>query len=137
MSTRTKREKKPTHTLTILKADGTREVRDVVPDLRTLQGAVGGLIEPIGFFKTFEGRRCQAYCNEEGWLHSLPLNMRASRLWLEQYPAAQALVGDVAIVVKKKKEEEVGKTRRPTCGHSACSQHYIDTGSAECVEKGA
>lgn len=22
----------------------------------------------------------------------------------------------------------------PECGHSACSQHYIDTGSRECVE---
>lgn len=23
----------------------------------------------------------------------------------------------------------------PSCGHSACSQHYIDTGSRQCVEQ--
>jgi hypothetical protein len=24
----------------------------------------------------------------------------------------------------------------PQCGHSACSQHYIDTGSVECIDRG-
>jgi hypothetical protein len=32
------------------------------------------------------------------------------------------------------REHRSGRDSRPACGHSACSQHHIDTGSAECVE---
>lgn len=32
------------------------------------------------------------------------------------------------------REHRSGRDSLPTCGHSACSQHHIDTGSAECVE---
>ncbi len=28
----------------------------------------------------------------------------------------------------------LGAGRGPKCGHSACTQHFIDTGSRECVE---
>jgi hypothetical protein len=31
-------------------------------------------------------------------------------------------------------EDAADPSESPACGHSACRQHYIDTGSSECVE---
>lgn len=55
------------------------------PELAVLQGAVVGYIETVPFFTTYEyeGRMwpCVAYCNEEGKLDGLPVNVEATILW--------------------------------------------------------
>lgn len=43
-----------------------------------------------------------------------------------------ALLEANAVLAQYDAQREKG----PACGHSACSQHYIDTGSRECVEAG-
>ena len=91
--------------ITILKTDGTHETRQVdKTDLKMLQKAVGGLIETIPYLGKFEGKACEAYCNEEGLLDGLPFNGPATNLWLENlkgkgelahYPK---LFGDIVII---------------------------------------
>jgi len=67
------------------------------PDLKTLQGLVGGYIETVPHLTSVElpgGRRvrCTAYVNEEGRLMGMPKNPEMSRLWkselLRQKPSA-------------------------------------------------
>jgi hypothetical protein len=66
--------------------------------LQKLQDRVGGWIETIPFFTEFEGRRAVAFCSEEGKLNGLPLNRKATELWLEQFKTDDVLVGTVAVV---------------------------------------
>jgi len=66
--------------------------------LPALQGIVGGYIEIVPFFSTWHGERCVVFCNEHGKLNGLPMNVRATAFWLQQYPTSDYLVGDVAIV---------------------------------------
>lgn len=102
---------KNTHKVTILKTDGTREVKECnrTTEYDTLSHAVGGCIETLHLFDTFEGKKCRAYCNEEGRLHALPFNRLASLAWFEGVPAKykdrvdtgrMQLVGDIAIIQK-------------------------------------
>jgi hypothetical protein len=78
------------------------------PSLEALQEAVGGFIEAVPYFDTYthEGElcRCVAFCNEEGKLKELAVNLEAMKSWI---PALKAhgidkifdvLVGPVAIV---------------------------------------
>jgi hypothetical protein len=55
------------------------------PDLKFLQGAVGGYIQEIPLFNTidFDGHihDCVAFCNEEGKVDGLEFNIQATRLW--------------------------------------------------------
>ncbi len=70
----------------IYRADGSVEtvvLGDRVVLLEELQRAVGGYIEAV------PGTHARAYCNEEGRLLGLPLNLRASAHF------RQILVGDV------------------------------------------
>ena len=89
------------------------------PDLKTLQGLVGGYIETVPHLTSVElpgGRRvrCTAYVNEEGKLIRLPKNQEMSRLWkselLRQQPGASfryepELHGSVVFVYKLQQRE--------------------------------
>jgi hypothetical protein len=62
-------------------------------ELLTLQMAVGGLIEA----KTLEGDYT-LFMNEEGKLMQLPINERATEIWLANFPNfPDVIVGDVVI----------------------------------------
>lgn len=67
--------------LTIIRADGVIQTRTCRPELRDLQELVGGLIEQIPHFTQYEGRKCVAWCNEEGRINGLPRNAAATALW--------------------------------------------------------
>lgn len=64
--------------------------------LEEMQEVVGGLIERV---QTKVG---DMYCNEEGLLHGLPWNMRASRLMQERWGYGE-IVGDVLVMLRKGK----------------------------------
>lgn len=85
-------------TLTIIRPNGQREeatFTQALP-LEALQTAVGGFIEIVPHFNTFEGKRAVAFCNEEGKLHGLQHNTHATRLWLNRH--GDYLVGSIAII---------------------------------------
>jgi hypothetical protein len=72
------------------------------PTLDQLKDIVGGYIELIPRFNTFEGKPCIAFCNEMGKLHGLPVNLKATNLWMDAYGGSVSpdyLVGSIAIVV--------------------------------------
>lgn len=92
-----------TYHLTTLHADGRRTTaqQDDPPSLEQLQAAVGGYIEAVPHMARFEGRVCQAFCDEEGKLTGKPLNDQATRAWYECLGITDAddhLVGDVIVV---------------------------------------
>lgn len=78
----------------------THHIQPKAFSLEQLQKAVGGYIETIGFFTTFEGKRCKAYADEEGKVHAKAFNRIATYLWQEQFQNATTLVGDVAILTR-------------------------------------
>jgi len=87
----------------IYKADGKVEQRhyEATPSLEGLREAVGGPIEAVPYWHSFNGARCVAFCNEEGKLNKLPLNVKATALWLNYVPhmlGHDVLVGDVIIL---------------------------------------
>jgi hypothetical protein len=82
------------------------ELTEPVP-LKLLQEAVGGYIEAVPYFSTYEGEPCVAFCNENGKLDGLSLNIRATEAWdigmggpLARGGRAMSdvLVGDVIII---------------------------------------
>lgn len=94
--------------LTVLHPDGTSTATEYEKSqqLEVLQKAVGGSIELIGGFNRFNGRACQAYCNEEGKLDGLAPNLKATALWalcLRRLPG-DVLVGCVAVDQTLQKE---------------------------------
>ena len=99
-------------TLTIIDAYGGTTVKHYTTPipLEHLKKAVGGYLEVVPLFSRFGGKKCVAFCNEEGKLDGLPLNLTASALWIESvrqlsiddpgYPPSveDVLVGSVAII---------------------------------------
>jgi hypothetical protein len=79
-----------------LTAEGNASIIDLVADsneLLTLQMAVGGLIEA----KTLESGYT-LIMNEEGKLQGLPVNSRATEIWLANFPNfPDVILGDVVI----------------------------------------
>lgn len=89
----------------VIRVDGTIEATEIVkqPKLEELQAAVGGYLEGVPLLDTYEGADCIAYCNEEGKLKRLPMNVKASRAWNDALTAKghsmhDVLVGDVVII---------------------------------------
>jgi len=72
----------------ILKVDGTTEQMGQNPSLEELQAAVGGYIEMV---RTING---YMYCNEEGKLLGLPMNLAATNMLLFD----DVVVGDVVVM---------------------------------------
>lgn len=87
--------------MVILHAKGgetTKDYTDTVP-LADLQAAVGGYIQLVPGFRKFRGQYCVAFCNEEGKLHGMEVNMEATISWWKgSGHGGDALVGDVAIL---------------------------------------
>lgn len=72
------------------------------PKLEKLQQIVGGYIEHVPFWTTYNNHPCIAFCNEYGKLNGMPLNQVATSLWLSaiqqpNYP--DHLVGQIALIV--------------------------------------
>lgn len=88
-----------------LTAEGNASLIDLTADsneLLTLQMAVGGLIEA----KTLEGGYT-LYMNEEGKLDNLPINERATEIWLANFPNfPDVILGDVVIAGGRDEEGE-------------------------------
>jgi hypothetical protein len=82
----------------VIKTSGKIERMDM-DSLQDLQKAVGGYIEAISI--NWENRELTVYCNEEGRVHELPINM-ACCMWLSQngmYPALETPIhGDVVVI---------------------------------------
>jgi len=72
------------YTLTTIHTDGTiiHLYLDRAPTLQQYQDEVGGYIQEVPHLTTFRGKRCVAYCNEEGLILNLKFNPTASDLWL-------------------------------------------------------
>lgn len=69
--------------------------------LEKLQQMVGGYIEVVPYFTSYEGERCIAFCDEEGKLKGKSVNAVATNLWYDQFAEiaqADVLVGDIVIV---------------------------------------
>ena len=62
-----------------------RHILKTPPDLKYLQGCVGGNIETVPYFDSIEHNGvlhdCVAFCNETGKLDGLDLNEDATGLW--------------------------------------------------------
>lgn len=90
--------------ITTIKADGTVEylALDRPAALEELQAAVGGNLELVPLFDYYRGDECVVFCNEEGKLHGLPVNTRATEDWNLNLGIGNSLVdvlcGDVAVV---------------------------------------
>lgn len=71
------------------------------PTIEQLHAAVGGYIEMVPFFTTFEGNECVAFCNEEGKLEGLPPNIPAQILWqiaVRRVIRDDLLVGPIVVI---------------------------------------
>jgi len=82
--------------LVVIQPDGSEtrtEYRGFEPGLEILQKAVGGYIELVRV--TYDGRLCDAFVNEEGKLHGLAINGRATQLCAEFLD--DVIVGPIAI----------------------------------------
>lgn len=89
------------HKLTTIHIDGSVTTQDVAKvKLDDLQRIVGGYIELIPQFPAWEGKRCRAYCNEEGLLKGMLVNQRATQHWRSVRPHRDTLVGPVVIETK-------------------------------------
>lgn len=80
----------------------TREF-DRPPSIQVLHEAVGGYIEAVPYFDTWKGKRCVAFCNEQGKLYNLPFNPTATMLWKsllkqQRLDLNDSLVGNVIIL---------------------------------------
>lgn len=64
----------------IVTPDGASELRPITPDLATLQGLVGGLIQPVRGYLEDAEVAWTAYVNEEGKWEGAPFNPYATAL---------------------------------------------------------
>jgi len=81
-------------------ADGLEVAKeyDRAPTLTELQDAVGGgYIEAVPKFEEFRGVVCVVFCDEEGKLKGLPVNMKATTHWNQNVRTDDFLVGPIAI----------------------------------------
>jgi len=88
----------------IYKVDGTIEKVDLdkPPELELLKKAVGGYIELVPGLNKIKRTPCVAFCNEEGKLQGLPLNIKATELWANsgafKHILSDVLCGDVIVI---------------------------------------
>lgn len=76
-------------------------VQEIVPDLDTLQGIVGGYIEAVSYDGTWH-----AYCDEEGKIKRKPVNPFATALaYGLGWPKGDMLVGDVVFLGESESED--------------------------------
>lgn len=86
----------------VIHPDGLTEVTDLKEDLKTLQGLVGGWLEAVyGAHDETGAPQVTILCNEEGKIHNLPLNRKATALWYAIDPLARGrdtLRGTVVVI---------------------------------------
>lgn len=92
-----------TNKMIVLFADGrvVEEEKHSRVLLTELQAAVGGYIEVVPGFHTYEGNACVVYCDEEGKLKDKPVNATASQAWEDALGMfiGDVLVGDIVVLV--------------------------------------
>lgn len=91
---------KKNYAVFIFRASGAVEktIQPKKPSYEQLSKAVGGYIENIPYFTRYgDYKRGMAYANEEGIIHRLPMNHKATRAWQDSvtFPLSQGLAGDV------------------------------------------
>jgi hypothetical protein len=89
--------------VTIINANGatTDSKQAKCPELKQLRDAVGGHIEALPYWDEWQGRQCVAFCNEEGKLDNLPLNIPATMMWqaaMEPNKLDDVLCGNIIII---------------------------------------
>lgn len=76
------------------------------PSYDVVRAVVGGLVQHVPDFHEYNGKRCEVFCNEEGLLLGLELNVEATTAWRtylqKKYPGQwdpemAHLVGDIVI----------------------------------------
>jgi Domain of unknown function (DUF3846) len=89
--------------ISIIHTDGRTEKQALErkPTLEELQNRVAGCIAVVPGFTVLDGRRVVAYCDEEGQLKRLHINLAATTIWHEQigHPR-ECLVGPVVVVTR-------------------------------------
>lgn len=78
----------------VVPVEGEAEVREINPDLESLQAIVGGYLEAVQLSS------CHLYCDEEGKLKAKPINRKATVLarTLGWPRSRDVLVGDVVFL---------------------------------------
>jgi hypothetical protein len=91
-------KKVETLTMVVMQADGGVWEAQIRPREagRVLHEAVGGYIEQVPLFDSFNGQPCAAFCDEHGKMKGYPVNQLATLLWTAR--GQDYLVGDVAVV---------------------------------------
>lgn len=81
---------------------------DRQPSIERLHAWVGGFIELVPHWEHHNGRPCVAFCNEEGKLHELPVNHRATMMWWNVLGRRvdDVLVGTVVLLIDLPDDEE-------------------------------
>jgi hypothetical protein len=80
----------------ILKIDGTTSVAEFKSETSyaALSIAVGGYIERVRLL----AHNIEMYLNEEGKIHRLPINEKATALWVASYGETDVICGDVVLI---------------------------------------
>ena len=97
----------------IIKPDGYdgKRVHKKAPDWKEVQEYVGGSWEHVPYFSSleYEGRKLNrgtCYANENGYVHGLRYNLKATVAWIEACPKGDSrrmkLMGTVFFVAKDK-----------------------------------
>lgn len=83
----------------VLKVDGTLEYREVSSEgeYDFLSGVVGGWIQAVPLSYDENLGDLVLWCNEEGKLNGLPVNVAATALWELFYGRTDVIVGDVVL----------------------------------------
>jgi len=68
------------------------------PTCEELRHQLGGWLKVVPAFTTYKGRRCVAFCDEEGKLKNLPLNETATLAWYDCVDTGDALVGPIVVI---------------------------------------
>lgn len=81
-----------------IEGDITTTALTAVPDLEDMQAHVGGWLELLPRWSTYAGKPAVAFCNEEGLLKNLPVNVRATEMWCAQFSSGSVLRGNVIVL---------------------------------------
>ncbi len=86
--------------LVIISPDGTmsRRVLANPEHYKDLTKAVGGGIELVSGFTSFEGKTCDMYVNDESVLRGMPKNQAATELWWSQLDDSRRLANALSIL---------------------------------------
>ena len=95
----------------LIRADGSieRSQQTKKPEYEQIKKAVAGFIQIVPHLSKMEDyKRGEAYVNEEGLIHGLPFNQKATEIWLENlgkgpFSYEPRLFGDMLYIAKEPK----------------------------------